>query len=186
MALELRWGRDATGRREMPSWVREYQFRPNCIPHQTGHIMNIEPLHHLGPMRLHCPDAENQSLRDVLGRVPFRDQLQNFALARGQLLERGGCSTAPILLTPGTLQVLGNHHLRDRWAEIRFTTDDGFDSQCQFSGRGIFQEIAGRPSVECLYDVFFRRVHGEDDHPHVWTLLPIEVSFQPLLFAPVV
>jgi hypothetical protein len=86
--------------------------------------MNIEPLHQLGPMRLDCPDADTQSLRDILGRVPFRDQLQNFALARGQLLVRGRCSPVPILLTPGTLQVLGNHHLRDRWAEIRFTTDE--------------------------------------------------------------
>src|SRR4051812_16764457 len=57
---------------------------PNRIADEVGRIMHVELLHESSTMKLRRLYADMQHFRDLLGRLPFSDELEHLALARCQ------------------------------------------------------------------------------------------------------
>ena len=55
---------------------------PDGVVRQAGNVVDVEPLHQLGAIRLGRLGADAQFPGDFLGRVPLRDQLQHLARRR--------------------------------------------------------------------------------------------------------
>ena len=51
-----------------------HQSRPNRVPHQSGHIVNVKTLHDLRSVRLYRLDADVQLQGHLLRRLSFGDQ----------------------------------------------------------------------------------------------------------------
>jgi hypothetical protein len=62
----------------------------NREPRQTGDIVDIESLHEEAAVSLDRLAAEIQTVSNLLGGLPFGDQLENFTLTRAQQLKRTG------------------------------------------------------------------------------------------------
>ena len=56
----------------------------NRILYQLPTVVKIKLVHYLGAVILDCLDTEMQQIRDLTIGIALSDQLQNFALARGE------------------------------------------------------------------------------------------------------
>src|SRR5882757_5483381 len=65
--------------------LRLYQSISNGVAHQSGGLMNIEFLHYFRAVRIGRLDADAEQCRDLLGRMPFADQLQHLSFTHAQL-----------------------------------------------------------------------------------------------------
>src|SRR5262249_37156846 len=66
------------------------QTGPDREPDEPGDVVDVEPLHDPHPVGLDRLDAEVEDLRDLLGRLPLGDQLQDLALPVRERVERTG------------------------------------------------------------------------------------------------
>ena len=60
------------------------QTGPHRIADQAGNMANAEPVHKLTAMGFDGLGAEMQEAGNLLGGMPFGNQLEDFALADGQ------------------------------------------------------------------------------------------------------
>lgn len=70
------------------------------VTHQFVPLVQVELLHDVGFMGLHCFDADEQGFGDLAAGVTLGQQLENLALAAGQRIEAGG----RLLPTPQLVQ----------------------------------------------------------------------------------
>src|SRR6266511_5452528 len=123
--------------------------------------MDIEACHELRAEGLNGLDAEVEKEGNLCGGLAFGDQLQDFALARGEVRKRVG-------LRGSTLEITLHNPFRDRWAEISFPAADRLDGDVEFSGGGVFEQVSGRPGSKCLHDVLIVGMHRKDDDLDTW------------------
>src|SRR3989442_12015810 len=78
-----------------PSAVDGHETGPDGVAGETRDVVDFERLHQLAAVAFGRLGADVEPCRDFLGRVAFRDQLQDFALAGRQWLERGVLTVDP-------------------------------------------------------------------------------------------
>ena len=83
------------GTKECESVVHGNDAHADGITCQAGDVVDVEGLHQLAAIGLGRLGADAQVLGNLLGRVPFRDQLEYFALARCQTFQRRQLLTDP-------------------------------------------------------------------------------------------
>src|ERR1700719_1987006 len=111
----------------MRSGIERYQALADGVAGETRNVMDVERPHQLAPIRLGSLGADSKLLRDPLGGVTFGDQLQHFALARRQSLERGS-------LLIDAFEAVSDYVPGDRRAEETLAARGGPYGQLQLSG----------------------------------------------------
>ena len=106
--------------------------------------------------------AEMQEAGNLLGGMPFGNQLEDFALADGQRSwHRFGYVLNRVI---HALQIAVNNVFGDSRTEIGFTPGHSLHGQFEFGRCRVFEQIAGCPHPQCLADVLFVFVHGQHNH----------------------
>src|SRR5690348_15035024 len=95
-STEMRRSDRAEERAKYGLFLRRNQTVPDCVTHQAGDVVNVEPFHEAGAMRFNRLHTSVQQLRDLLGRFALGNQLQDFTLARRQKVERIGLTLGAI------------------------------------------------------------------------------------------
>ena len=72
--------------------VRRHQSHAHGIAHQSGNIVDGELLHHLPAIGVNGFRTDDQMFRDLSATIAFGEQLQDLALAGGEVLERRRCA----------------------------------------------------------------------------------------------
>src|SRR5882762_508442 len=112
---------------------------------------------------LHGALADPQRRGDLLVRAAARHELQDLALARGEV--------AVPLVVPGRAVAaaeppeLVEHAFRHRWVDEREAVGDGADGVRELAARHLLQEIPRRAGADRAEHKLVLVVVGEDDHP---------------------
>ena len=101
---------------------------------QGGHIMEVELLHDVGPVRVCGSDAHSEFAGNFLVAVAFGNELHDFALARGQRLKG--------IFLASTYHELA-HGIDDTRTEVGASVGHEFNRFFQFFQSGIFLNITG-------------------------------------------
>ncbi len=121
--------------------------------------MDAELFHDRGAVRPHRLGADAEPARDLLGAAAFREQLHDFAFARGQALrrlDRGAWRRRRV-----GPQEAAEEHLRDMLGEVGPMPRQRLD-RGQYAARGVrLQQVTLRPGGEELADHPVRPVDGE-------------------------
>src|ERR1019366_7605593 len=144
------------------SELRANQSGPHGEAHQSRDVEDLQGFHQLCAMVFKGLVADFENRSDGLGGLALGQQLEDLALARGQLLERS--NRAGDLLQRELLEELAG----DFPAQVDFAANHAFEGRCQFGGRSPFEQVTGRPGFQSLQYVLVVGVHGEDDHAHLW------------------
>src|ERR1700676_4278586 len=102
-------------------------------------------------MRFDRFNTNVQGRSDFLCILSLRDQLQDLALPRSQLLEWTE-------LPANAFQIAIDHGPRNRWTEICFVLSDGVTRELQLRRRGIFKHVASGAAPQRANNVFLIRV----------------------------
>jgi hypothetical protein len=106
-------------------------------------------------VRLHRRLTDDEALRDLRIREATRDQRQDLAFPRCQLLDLGGRSPGCLGRAPDELF---DHSPRDGGREQRLPGADGADPGYELLRRRVLEQEAARARSQCLVDVL---VHVE-------------------------
>ena len=105
------------------------QTLPDGVLHEVGDLVQVQLVHDVAAMRLYGLAAEAEQFGDVLVGVALGDELEDFALASGELVGgsvRGGVVHA--------LQVVVQHRLEGDRLEHLAAADDGSHRRHQLLG----------------------------------------------------
>ena len=90
-------------------------------------------------MRLHSFCAEVQVAGDFFGAAALGDELEDFALAWRELVERCGFAGRS-----GAVEVAVNDAARDGGAEIDLIVENSFDGELEFRDGRVFEHVTAR------------------------------------------
>src|SRR5437016_1290366 len=137
------------------SAVDGHETGPDGVTGGTRDVVDFEHFHQLATIALGRLGADVEPCRDFLGRMAFRDQLQDFALAGHQSLERG-------LLTVDPFETRRHHVLRYRRAQESLAARPSADPQPEPRRIRSLDNVARRTGAQRLEHRILVRVHGYD------------------------
>src|SRR5205807_10030166 len=126
---------------------------PEGVEVDTSDVVDFMQFHQLATIAYSRLGADVEPCRDFLGRMAFRDQLQDFALAGRQALERG-------LLTVDPFETRRHHVLRYRRAQESLAARRGADRQLELRRIRSLDNVARRTGAQRLENRILARVHG--------------------------
>ena len=110
------------------------QSDPHRETDESRHIVNVEPLHQLTSVGFDGFHAQVQTVGNFFRGLPFRDELEDFALTHAQFRQRTG--------RPFRLFTVGlNGILRNRRGQVPLTPGDRLEGQLKLGQFCAFQQI---------------------------------------------
>ena len=124
---------------------------------QAGQVAQAKLLHQPGAVRFHTLGREREQLGDLRAGFALCHQLQDFPLARAELIEGMRCG--------GVADVIVDHRLGDFRAQVAVSRVNGADGLYHFHPGRFLEQVALRPGLQRAGDVLARRVDRKDNDP---------------------
>jgi peroxiredoxin Q/BCP len=124
------------------------------VPHELGASREAELLHDVRAMGLRRADRDEEKLRDLLVRVPEREQPQHLSLTVGERIGLGACLC---------LGLCGGEPRAERRVDVASSARDVAHRLDELVVRGLLEQVAGGAGREGLAHVARVVLHRENE-----------------------